>query len=72
MLKNRASRSAVSALMGRVPFTISLMRLMRLGGHVHVSGQLSGGDAQWFHEVFQQNFAGVNLVKQFGGHVSGS
>jgi hypothetical protein len=69
MLKNRASRSAVSALMGRVPFTISLMRL---GGHVHVSGQLSGGDAQWFHEVFQQNFAGVNLVKQFGGHVSGS
>jgi hypothetical protein len=39
------------------------------GRHVNVGRQLARPDAHGLHEVFQQNFAGVNFVKEFR-HVS--
>ena len=40
------------------------------GRHVDVCRQLARGDAHGFHEVFQQDFAGVDFVQQFEfGHV---
>jgi len=32
--------------------------------NIHVGSQLPGRDAHGFHELFEQNFAGVNFVKQ--------
>jgi hypothetical protein len=33
------------------------------GRNIHVSSQLTRSDAHGLHEIFQQNFAGVNFVK---------
>jgi len=66
MLKNRPNLNAVSAVMGRAALTMSLMRL---GGTVHVGGELARRDAHGFHKLFQQNLTGVNFGKQCLCHV---
>ena len=55
----------MSAVIGRWPCTTSLIRL----GDTSMLADSLRADAHGLHKVFQQNFAGVNFVKQFR-HVS--
>ena len=60
--KQRASRSAVSAVTARVPFAIAVIRVRR---HAERFREPVGAEAERHHELLAQDFAGRHRREEF-------